>query len=41
MAYSIRCRKNNHQFTSVNWEAPRVNKGNRLLWLALLALLTY
>ena len=32
---SMRCRKNNHQFTFVNWEGPRVNKGTRLLWLAL------
>ena len=26
---SMRCRKNNHQFTFVNWEGPRVSKGNK------------
>ena len=25
----MRCRKNNHQFTFVNWEGPRVSKGNK------------
>ena len=34
--YSMRCRKNNHQFTFVNWEGPRVSKGNTLLRLALI-----
>ena len=33
---SMRCRKNNQQFTFVNWEGPRVSKGNKLLRLALL-----
>ena len=32
---TMRCRKNNQQVTVVNWEGPRVNKGTRLLWLAL------
>ena len=33
---SMRCRKNNQQFTFVNWEGPRVSKGNKLLRLALI-----